>query len=107
MKTMIRIPLYMAILLASVAAVAQTDAPKAAPKPAAPPTVSVVINRQIGNVEGQFVPLADAMPEDKYDFAPTNGEFKGVRTFGQMVKHVAVTNQLLAAALLGQKPPVT
>ena len=40
---------------------------------------------------------ADAMPADKYGFAPTDGEFKGVRTFGQMVKHLSATNYILAA----------
>jgi hypothetical protein len=94
------------LLFVASLAVAQ-DQPKPATKPAAAPTISEVLNRSFSGVEGQIVPLAEAMPEDKYDFAPTNGEFKGVRTFGQMVKHVAVTNQLIAAAMLGQKPPVT
>jgi hypothetical protein len=31
-----------------------------------------------------IVSAADAMPADKYGFAPTDGEFKGVRTFGKM-----------------------
>ncbi len=45
--------------------------------------------------EKVIVSAADAMPADKYGFAPTNGEFKGVRTFGQMVKHqTPVRNQL-------------
>jgi uncharacterized damage-inducible protein DinB len=57
-------------------------------------------------VEGEFVPAADAMPEDKYSFAPTNGEFKGVRTFAQQVKHVAAVNYLIGAAILEEKPPV-
>ena len=48
---------------------------------------------------------ADAMPADKYGFAPTDGEFKGVRTFGQMVKHLSATNHILAAAALGEEPP--
>jgi hypothetical protein len=36
-------------------------------------------------MEQQFVSAAEAMPEDKYNFAPpaASGEFKGVRTFGQ------------------------
>lgn len=50
-------------------------------------TVSQIEDRLVSNVEGEFVPAADAMPEDKYSFAPTNGEFKGVRTFAQQVKH--------------------
>jgi uncharacterized damage-inducible protein DinB len=45
------------------------------------------------------------MPADKYGFAPTDGEFKGVRTFGQQVKHLAATNHILAAAALGEEPP--
>jgi hypothetical protein len=47
----------------------------------------------------------DAMPADKFGFAPTDGEFKGVRTFGQMVKHLSATNHILAAAALGEEPP--
>jgi uncharacterized damage-inducible protein DinB len=56
--------------------------------------------------EKAIVSAADAMPADKYGFAPTDGEFKGVRTFGQMVKHLSATNYILAAAALGEEPPV-
>jgi uncharacterized damage-inducible protein DinB len=52
-----------------------------------------------------IVSAADAMPADKYGFAPSDGEFKGVRTFGQQVKHLAATNHILAAAALGEPPP--
>ena len=55
--------------------------------------------------EKVIVSAADAMPADKYDFAPADGEFKGVRTFGQMVKHLSATNYILAAAALGEEPP--
>src|ERR1700759_3181487 len=43
-------------------------------------------------MEKQIVGAADAMPADKYNFAPTQGEFKGVRTFVSQVKHLAETN---------------
>ena len=43
-------------------------------------------------VERSFVSLADAMPSERYGFAPKDGEFKGVRTFAQQVKHVACAN---------------
>ena len=69
-------------------------------------TISQVLDGPIKVVEGELVPTAEAMPEDKYDFAPTNGEFKGVRTFAQQVKHVAATNYLTGAFILGVKPPV-
>ena len=88
------------LLLLSGIALAQ------AAKPAVPQTVSQVLDRSVTNVENEFVPAADAMPEDKYSFAPTAGEFKGVRSFEQQVKHVAAVNYILAAAILGEKSPV-
>jgi uncharacterized damage-inducible protein DinB len=71
-------------------------------------TISEMFDRHTTNLEGEFVPAAEAMPDDKYDFAPPTslGEFKGVRTFAQQVKHVAAVNYMLAAAILGEKPPV-
>jgi uncharacterized damage-inducible protein DinB len=57
------------------------------------------------SVQTQIVSAADAMPADKYGFAPTDGEFKGVRTFGQQVKHLAATNHILAAAALDEDTP--
>jgi uncharacterized damage-inducible protein DinB len=55
--------------------------------------------------EKEIMSAVDAMPADKFGFAPTDGEFKGVRTFGQMVKHLSATNHILAAAGLGEEPP--
>jgi len=75
-------------------------------KPAQPQTAGQVLDHYIANVEGEFVPAAEAMPEDKYSFAPINGEFKGVRTFAQQVKHVATVNFMLWGPLMGEKPPV-
>ena len=87
------------LLLLSGIALAQAAKPE-------PKTVSQVLNGAVTNVENEFVPAADAMPEDKYSFAPTTGEFKGVRTFTQQVKHVAAVNYILAAAILEEKSPV-
>ena len=56
-------------------------------------------------LEKEIISTVDAMPADKFGFAPTDGEFKGVRTFGQMVKHFSATNHILAAAALGEEPP--
>ena len=69
-------------------------------------TVTQVLDRTVANIEHEFVPTAEAMPEDKFGFAPTNGEFKGVRTFAQQIKHVAAVNYELGAAILEEKPPV-
>ena len=45
------------------------------------------------------------MPADKYNFAPTSGEFKGVRTFGQQASHVAAVIYMVSASVLGDKNP--
>ena len=74
-------------------------------KSAAPPTIASVLNQELGIVEQQFVSAAEAMPADKYSFAPTNGNFEGVRTFAQEVKHVATVNYEFYSALLSQDPP--
>jgi uncharacterized damage-inducible protein DinB len=88
------------LLLLSGIALAQ------AAKPEEPKTVSQVLARSVTNVEHEFVPAAEAMPEDKFSYAPTTGEFKGVRTFAQQAKHVAAVNYILASAVLGEKSPV-
>ena len=54
----------------------------------------------------QFIGAAEAMPADKFDWAPTQGEFKGVKTFAQQVKHVAAVNFVFGALILGEKPQV-
>ena len=89
------------LLVLTIAAAAQAAKPKEERR-----TVTMVLDRTVLNMEREFVPAAEAMPEDKFGFAPTNGEFKGVRTFAQQVKHVAAVNYELGAALLEQKPPV-
>jgi uncharacterized damage-inducible protein DinB len=69
-------------------------------------TVTQVLDRSVTNTEHEFTSAAEAMPEDKFDFAPTNGEFKGVRTFGEQIKHVAAVNYMFGAAILSEKVPV-
>jgi uncharacterized damage-inducible protein DinB len=51
-----------------------------------------VYGKLMSGMEKEITSAAEAMPADKYDFAPTQGEFKGVRTFGQQVKHLAEAN---------------
>lgn len=74
--------------------------------PSEPKTVSQVQDRSLSGVEKEFVSAAEAMPDDKYDFAPTSGEFKGVRTFAMQVKHVAAVNYLVGSTMLNEKAPV-
>jgi hypothetical protein len=75
-------------------------------KPTEHHSIAQVLDHGVASVEGEFVPAAEAMPEDKYSFAPTSGVFKGVRTFAQQAKHVAAVNYLVGSAILEEKPPV-
>jgi uncharacterized damage-inducible protein DinB len=89
------------ILAMSVTTAAQAAKPKEEKR-----TVTMVLDHTVLNLEYEFIPAAEAMPEDKFGFAPANGEFKGVRTFAQQIKHVAAVNYEIGAAILEQKPPV-
>ena len=92
---------FLAVLGATTAAPA-LRAQGAPPAQQQPPTVSSVLNGIYGVVEQQVVSAAEAMPEDKYSFAPTNGEFKGVRTFAEEVKHIGFANHLFFGPLMGE-----
>jgi hypothetical protein len=68
----------------------------------------------LSGLEAEMVPLAKAMPADKYDFAPSAAnfvagqgtEYAGVSTFRAMVLHVAAANYSYAGAVSGMKPDV-
>jgi hypothetical protein len=75
-----------------------------------PSTLSSAIDREISNIENQFVAAAEAMPEDKFDSSPANlnlpgSDFQGVRTFAMQVKHVAADNFAIWAPLTGKPEP--
>jgi uncharacterized damage-inducible protein DinB len=86
------------LLGSSVPAMAQKAPPE-------PKTISDSINYIWHDVEHDFTALAEAMPEDKWSFKPTQGEFKNVRTFAEQVKHVACSNEAWAKQISGEKPP--
>ena len=91
-----------AAVLAAACTVSLTQTPPAAAPPAKPaaPAVGTAVSpaatygKLLAGMEQEFVSAAEAMPEDKYNFAPpaTLGEFKDVRTFASQVKHVAQSN---------------
>ena len=73
-------------------------------------TVASVVDRQISAVEKLILDVAEAMPEEKYNFSPANlnipgSDYKGVRTFAVEVKHVAASNYFLWSPLTGEKLP--
>src|SRR3954468_12833226 len=80
--------------------------------PSAPPTIGSTIDREISVIEKEIVEAAEAMPEEKFDFSPeklnvAGSDYKGVRTFGQQLKHVAASNYLIWSPITGEKAPDT
>ena len=78
--------------------------PESSALPQAHLPVMAALDFWITNTESEVVPAADAMPESKYGFAPSGGEFAGVRTFAQQLKHLAANNYRMAAYITGQQP---
>ncbi len=84
-------------LIAAAGTVAQAqDAAPAKPAVGTPVPPAQVYGRLLGGMEKEFVGAVEAMPEDKFNFSPTavmsTGDFKGVRTFAEQVKHVTEAN---------------
>ena len=111
----LRIFCVIALVCFAMSSFAQAAKPAATPnaqaKKTEPPTIAAAVDQQVSTIEREFVGAAEAMPEDKYNFAPNSlniqgSEFKGVRTFAEQVKHVAATNFLLWGAITGDKSPV-
>jgi hypothetical protein len=66
-----------------------------------------VFDDQVSGVEREVLGLAQKMPADKYDFAPTSpGTFTGVRTYALQVRHIATYIYRISAAVSGEKAPV-
>jgi uncharacterized damage-inducible protein DinB len=98
MKNRLRVLIVGILLLSSVMALAQQRPPQLK-------TIPDSINFVWKDIEQDFIALAEAMPEDKWSFKPTQGEFKDVRTFSEQVKHVACANEAWAKQMAGEEPP--
>jgi uncharacterized damage-inducible protein DinB len=71
-------------------------------------------NELLNLFEHQFMGVAQAMPADKYGFAPAaatfaasqGAKYDGVRTFAQEISHVTTANYYFASKILNEKMPV-
>src|ERR1051326_1917830 len=100
MKKVNWIAVSLLVFFASTAQ-AQTQTMDAAERRSNAQIIEFILNWQ----ETRGMALAEAMPAEKYAFAPTNGEFKAVRTFAQQLVHIASDNYSLGSGILGEKPP--
>jgi hypothetical protein len=75
-----------------------------------PPTLVSMLDREISAIEKQILEVADAMPEEKFNFSPESlnipgANYKGVRTFAVQLKHIAASNYFIWSPLTGDKLP--
>ncbi|MGA8144419.1 MAG: DinB family protein [Candidatus Acidiferrales bacterium] len=79
--------------------------PTFAQKEEIPKSFSESVGGALGWAEKGFLALAEAMPESKYAYIPTGGNFEGVRSFGEQVKHVACAQFAFFNEIEGKTPP--
>jgi len=113
-----RIPLMMmvAVLVCSGSMTALRAQMAAEPKVAAGTKVepSKSFDEMLTGFEKEMLGVANAMPAEKYSFAPSDAvfipsqktEYTGVRTFAAMVIHIAQANYFYGGGLSGLKPDV-
>jgi hypothetical protein len=70
-----------------------------------PTTIADSVGGALKHTQARFVEIAEAMPESKYSFIPTAGNFKDARSFAEQVKHVACGNIAFFNEIEGKTPP--
>ena len=70
-----------------------------------PTTIADSVAEWLKFIEGGFLGVAEAMPEDKYDYIPKAGKFDDARSFGKQIKHVACAQFAFFNEFEGKKPP--
>ena len=96
--------MFLAVAIVAVMSGPAVELPQSTPPREA--TMASTIGQWWDLLEQQFIAVAEAMPEDKWSFAPRDGAFDGVRTFGEQVKHVACGNFGFFLEIEKKTPPV-
>ena len=73
-------------------------------------TLASGVDQDISAVEKQILDVAEAMPEEKFNFSPetlniSGSDYKGVRSFAVQLKHIAASNWFIWSPLTGEKLP--
>jgi len=100
--------LAIAISMTARGQTAKTGAATSSPQSV--PTLASMVDSEVSGIEKQIVDVAEAMPDDKYNFSPANlnipgSDYKGVRTFAMQVKHIAASNYFIWSTITGDKLP--
>jgi uncharacterized damage-inducible protein DinB len=87
-----------------LASLANTQISPSLPNPiAAPNPLTTTLSIFRSNMQDKIMKSAEAMPESKYSYRPT----KDVRSFAEILTHVADISYALCSNVKGEKPPAT
>jgi uncharacterized damage-inducible protein DinB len=89
------------LFAAGLPVIAQTPATRAAQKSASPSTGVDIARSLWKGVSGYIAQSAADVPETMYSFKPT----PDVRSFGELIGHIAGSQRMFCALALGEKPP--
>jgi uncharacterized damage-inducible protein DinB len=84
------------VLAASTGSAQKDDIPK---------NIANSIGGPLRYAEAQLLSIAEAMPEERYGFIPNGGNFEGVRSFGEQLKHIACAQFAFFNEIEGKTPP--
>jgi uncharacterized damage-inducible protein DinB len=95
-------PLFLGCLMISALPTSARPQQESIPK-----TIAESVGGILSYTEDQFLSVAEAMPAEKYSYLPNapGGDFKGVRSFAEQVKHVACANYAFFTEIEGKTPP--
>ena len=98
-----RIVLAVVALNLTLASLADAQISPNLPNPTGAPNPLTTLSIFRSNMQDKIMKAADAMPESKYSYRPT----KDVRSFGEIVNHVADISYTLCSNVKGEATPAT
>ena len=98
-----RIVLAVVALNLTLASLANAQISPNLPNPTGAPNPLTTLSIFRSYMQAKIMNAADAMPESKYSYRPT----KDVRSFGEIVTHVADKSYYLCSNAKGEAPPAT
>jgi uncharacterized damage-inducible protein DinB len=105
LRSIARVAVPVGVVLVSVlASLANAQISPDLPNPiAAPNPLTTTLSIFRSNMQDKIMKAADAMPESKYSYRPA----KDVRSFGEIVTHVADISYFLCSNVKGEANPAT
>lgn len=70
-------------------------------------TLNELLSTRVAAAQKLAVDMAEAMPAGKYNFVPSQGDYKGVRNFAEQIHHISTGNYYFGSAILGEQNPLS